>query len=154
MRSILAPAAALAAALTIVFFIAPPTVPSAFAQSAIEPRDFDTPVQEQRYRSLLGELRCTVCQNEPLESSNAELAAKLRDQVYAQIMEGRSDFEIRQYMRDRYGDFVLYDPPFAGHTLILWLGPIVLLLLGIVAGALMIRQRRRMLAQRAERADR
>ncbi|MDT8450069.1 MAG: cytochrome c-type biogenesis protein [Wenzhouxiangellaceae bacterium] len=152
MRSIPKPVAAVAV-LWISVFVALPAVPSAFAQSAIEPRDFDTTVQEQRYRSLLGELRCTVCQNEPLESSNAELAAKLRDQVYAQIIEGRSDTEIRQYMRDRYGDFVLYDPPFAAHTLILWLGPIALLLLGVVIGALMIRQRRRMLVRRAERTD-
>lgn len=115
------------------------------AESAIEPRSFNTEVQETRYRSLIGELRCTVCQNEPLESSNAPLAADLRQQVYLQIMDGRSDFEIRQYMRDRYGDFVLYNPPLAGHTLILWVGPIVLLVIGLVTGALMIRSRKRML---------
>lgn len=117
------------------------------AESAIEPRDFNTEVQETRYRALIGELRCTVCQNEPLESSNAPLAADLREQVYVQIMEGRSDFEIRQYMRDRYGDFVLYNPPLAGHTLILWVGPIVLLVIGLATGALMIRRRRKMLAE-------
>lgn len=116
--------------------------------SPIEPREFRTETQEDRYRHLLSELRCTVCQNEPIESSNAALAADLREQVYRQIMEGRSDFEIRQYMRDRYGDFVLYTPPFAGHTLILWLGPLVLLLTGLVIGAIMIRKRRRMLAER------
>lgn len=149
MRSIPTSGAALAAAIWIVFSILTLASPAVRAQSAIEPREFETPVQEQRYRALLGELRCTVCQNEALESSNADLAGDLRDQVYAQIMQGRSDFEIRQYMRDRYGDFVLYDPPFAGHTLILWLGPVVLLLLGIVTGALMIRQRRRMLVRKA-----
>ena len=117
------------------------------AESAIEPRNFNTEVQETRYRALIGELRCTVCQNEPLESSNAPLAADLREMVYVQIMDGRSDFEIRQYMRDRYGDFVLYNPPLAGHTLILWVGPIALLLIGLVTGAVMIRRRRRMLAE-------
>lgn len=122
------------------------------AQSAIEVRDFNTTVQETRYRELVRELRCTVCQNEPLESSNAPLAADLRQQVYEQIMAGRSDFEIRQYMRDRYGDFVLYDPPFAGHTLILWLGPIVLLLVALGAGAVLIRRRQQMLAERRTRA--
>jgi len=116
------------------------------AQSAIEPREFKTEVQEKRYRALIGELRCTVCQNEPLESSNAPLADDLREQVYNQIIEGRSDFEIRQYMRDRYGDFVLYNPPFAGHTVILYLGPPVLLLVGLVTGGVLIRRRRRMLA--------
>lgn len=120
------------------------------AESAIEPRSFNTEVQETRYRALIGELRCTVCQNEPLESSNAPLAADLRQQVYLQIMDGRSDFEIRQYMRDRYGDFVLYNPPLAGHTLILWAGPIVLLLIGLFTGALMIRRRRRMLAEQQQ----
>lgn len=120
------------------------------AQSAIEPREFNSELQQIRYRDLVRELRCTVCQNEPLESSNAPLAADLRQQVYDQIMAGRSDFEIRQYMRDRYGDFVLYDPPFAAHTMVLWLGPIGLLLIGLVAGALMIRQRRRMLAEKSQ----
>jgi len=120
------------------------------AESAIEPRFFRTEVQETRYRALIGEIRCTVCQNEPLESSNAPLAADLRDQVYLQIMDGRSDFEIRQYMRDRYGDFVLYTPPLAGRTLILWFGPIALLVIGLVTGAVMIRRRRRMLAEQKQ----
>lgn len=124
----------------------------AAAESAIEPRDFNSEVQETRYRALIGELRCTVCQNEPLESSNAPLAADLRQQVYEQIMDGRSDFEIRQYMRDRYGDFVLYNPPFAGHTIILWVGPVLLLLVGLGTGAVMIRRRRRMLAEQRGKA--
>ncbi|MBS3743394.1 MAG: cytochrome c-type biogenesis protein CcmH [Wenzhouxiangellaceae bacterium] len=124
---------------------------SAFAaaqDSAIEPRNFNSETQEKRYRALISELRCTVCQNEPIESSNAPLAADLREQVYNQLLEGRADFEIRQYMRDRYGDFVLYNPPFAGHTLILWVGPIILLLIGLITGGVMIRRRRRMLAER------
>lgn len=122
------------------------------SDSPIEPREFANETQEDRYRALISELRCTVCQNEPIESSNAPLAADLRQQVYQQIMQGRSDFEIRQYMRDRYGDFVLYNPPFAGHTLILWLGPVILLLIGLVTGALLIRRRRKMLAERRQRA--
>jgi len=122
--------------------------------SAIEPRDFNSEVQEKRYRALISELRCTVCQNEPIESSNAPLAADLRQQVYNQLMEGRSDFEIRQYMRDRYGDFVLYNPPLAGHTLLLWGGPVILLLIGLVTGGIMIHRRRRMLSQpRSKAAD-
>ncbi len=122
------------------------------SDSPIEPRDFANQTQEDRYRSLIGEVRCTVCQNEPIESSNAALAADLRQQVYQQIMDGRSDFEIRQYLRDRYGDFVLYNPPFAGHTLILWLGPVFLLLIGLITGAVLIRHRRRMLAERGKAA--
>ena len=116
-------------------------------QSAIEPRNFNTETQQKRYRALISELRCTVCQNEPIESSNASLAADLRQQVYDQIMTGRSDSQIRQYMRDRYGDFVLYNPPFAGRTLILWVGPIILLLIGLVTGGIMIHRRRKMLSE-------
>ncbi|MFU8878156.1 MAG: cytochrome c-type biogenesis protein CcmH [Wenzhouxiangellaceae bacterium] len=122
--------------------------PFVLAQSAIEPREFHSEVQEKRYRALIGELRCTVCQNEALESSNAPLAADLRQQVYDMLMDGRADFEIREYMRERYGDFVLYDPPFAGHTMILYLGPPALLLIGLITGGIMIRQRRRMLHKR------
>jgi len=83
--------------------------------------------------------------------SLADLAADLREQVYRQIMAGRSDTEIRQYMRDRYGDFVLYDPPFAGHTMILWLGPIALLLIALATGGYMIIRRRQMLAAERNR---
>lgn len=123
------------------------------SESPIEPRDFANQTQEDRYRSLIGEVRCTVCQNEPIESSNAALAADLRQQVYEQIIDGRSDFEIRSYLRDRYGDFVLYNPPFAGHTLLLWLGPIALLLIGLIIGAIMIRHRRKMLIEREQAAQ-
>jgi len=123
------------------------------SESPIEPRDFASQTQEDRYRSLIGEVRCTVCQNEPIESSNAALAADLREQVYQQIIDGRSDFEIRSYLRDRYGDFVLYNPPFAGHTLLLWLGPIVLLLIGLIIGGILIRHRRKMLMERSQAAQ-
>lgn len=140
------------AALAILAVLYTIDVPPAFAETAIEPREFDTAVQERRYRDLIAELRCTVCQNEPIESSNAELAADLREQVYQQIMSGQSDNQIRQYMRDRYGDFVLYDPPFAGHTLILWLGPVGLLLIALGTGGYMILRRRRMLEAERNRS--
>jgi len=117
------------------------------AQSAIEPREFSSEVERKRYRALIGELRCTVCQNEALESSGAPLAADLRDQVYRQIRAGRTDNDIRAYMRERYGDFVLYTPPLAAHTLVLWIGPIALLLVGLATAAVLIRRRRRMLEQ-------
>lgn len=141
--------------MVVVLALACTTAPAQTTRSTspIEPREFRTETQEDRYRALLSELRCTVCQNEPIESSNAALAADLREQVYRQIMEGRSDFEIRSYMRDRYGDFVLYTPPFAGHTMILWLGPLVLLVIGLLVGAVMIRKRRKMLAERRKQRD-
>jgi len=137
--------------IVLIAVLSPVLAPQAAAETAIEPRDFATELQEKRYRHLIGELRCTVCQNEPIESSSADLAADLREQVYRQIMAGRSDTEIRQYMRDRYGDFVLYDPPFAGHTMILWLGPIALLLIALATGGYMIIRRRQMLAAERNR---
>ncbi len=87
---------------------------------------------EARYRAMLEELRCLVCQNQSLADSSAELAGDLRDQVRDQIEAGRSDAEIRSYMTARYGDFVLYRPPLKRSTWALWLGPFALLLLGLV----------------------
>lgn len=118
---------------------------SASGQNPIQPLDFSSDTERQRYHSLIGELRCTVCQNEALASSDAPLAADLRQSVYRQIRAGRSDGEIRQFMRDRYGDFVLYNPPMAGHTLLLWGGPPLLLVIGMIASFFIIRRRRRML---------
>lgn len=87
--------------------------------------------QDARYRALTQELRCLVCQNQNIADSNAPLAADLRDQVRAQIVAGRTDAEITRYLTDRYGDFVLYRPPFRRITLLLWLGPALLVLLAL-----------------------
>ncbi|TXH03496.1 MAG: cytochrome c-type biogenesis protein CcmH [Nevskiaceae bacterium] len=87
--------------------------------------------QESRYRALTQELRCLVCQNQNIADSNAPLAADLRNQVQAQIVAGRTDAEITRYLTDRYGDFVLYRPPFKAVTLLLWLGPALLVLLAL-----------------------
>ena len=85
---------------------------------------------EQRLKELGEELRCLVCQNQTIADSNAPLALDLRNQIRAQIAQGRSDDQIRAYMVDRYGDFVLYKPPFKATTLVLWLGPLLLLVVG------------------------
>ena len=82
---------------------------------------------ETRLRALAAELRCPVCQNQSLADSDAELAADLRATIHQQIDAGRSDAEIRRFMVERYGHFVLYDPPFEPHTVPLWAGPFVLL---------------------------
>jgi len=89
-----------------------------------------SPEQRARYHRLAEELRCLVCQNQTLADSNAELAADLRHQVENQILAGRSDDEIKAYLVQRYGDFVLYRPPMKSSTWLLWLGPFALLLLG------------------------
>lgn len=85
-----------------------------------------------RYQNLINELRCLVCQNQSISESNAPLAVDLREQVAQQLAAGRSDREIRGYLTDRYGDFVLYKPPLAARTLLLWAGPALLLVLGLV----------------------
>jgi cytochrome c-type biogenesis protein CcmH len=85
---------------------------------------------EQRLKDLAEELRCLVCQNQTIADSNAPLALDLRNQIRTQIGQGRSDEQIRDYMVERYGDFVLYKPPFKTSTLVLWLGPLLLLVAG------------------------
>ena len=98
------------------------SVACVFAQS-----DGLNPQQAERYQALVTELRCLVCQNQSIADSNAPLAADLREQVRSQILAGRSDTEIHDYVTERYGDFVLYRPPFKPSTWLLWLGPFVLL---------------------------
>lgn len=104
-------------------------------------------VGKVRLKALSEELRCLVCQNQTLADSNAELAIDLRNQVHEQIAAGRSDGQIRDYMVERYGDFVLYKPPVQGNTALLWGAPFGLLAIGGIAWALV--QRRSRLAARA-----
>ena len=102
----------------------------AFGQAA-EVANAD-PRVEERLRVLAEELRCLVCQNQTIADSNAPLALDLRNQIRQQIAQGRSDAQIRDYMVERYGDFVLYRPPLRASTALLWAGPFVLLAVGIV----------------------
>ncbi len=91
------------------------------------------PGAEKRLQHLSEELRCLVCQNQTIADSNAELAQDLRREIRGMIGDGKSDKEIIDFMVVRYGDFVLYRPPVKGITLLLWGGPLALMLLGIVA---------------------
>ena len=100
------------------------------------------PQQTERYRALISELRCLVCQNQSIADSDAPLAADLRAQVQTQLAAGRSDAEIQRYLTDRYGDFVLYRPPFKPSTWLLWAGPFALLLLAIGVAVRFARSRR------------
>ena len=110
---------------------------------SLAPRaDSPSPETEQRIRQLEEKLRCLVCQNQSLADSNAELAGDLRLQVREQVKAGRSDQEITDYMVQRYGDFVLYEPPFKASTALLWIGPFVLLA-GAIAALIAILRRRR-----------
>ena len=108
------------------------SIPEAVAQSTFEPRRFDSPAQEQSYRTLIDELRCLVCQNQNLADSNADLASDLRDEIHRMLRDGRSEAEIVDFMVDRYGEFVLYRPPMRPATIALWIGPFVLAILALV----------------------
>ncbi|MEM7017895.1 MAG: cytochrome c-type biogenesis protein [Pseudomonadota bacterium] len=92
--------------------------------------DFDSPEQEARYKTLLKELRCVLCQNQSLADSNAEIAQSLRDQVREMLDDGKTDQEIIDFLVSRYGDFVLYNPPLQSNTYLLWLAPFLLILVG------------------------
>ena len=102
----------------------------------------DDPVLERRVQALSAELRCLVCQNQSLADSNADLAVDLRNQVRALIKAGKSDAEIKTWLTERYGDFVLYRPPVKSSTWLLWFGPFLLLVVA-VTGLLVYLARRR-----------
>ncbi|MEB8432478.1 cytochrome c-type biogenesis protein CcmH [Cocleimonas sp. KMM 6892] len=103
---------------------------SAFAVQ-IEFHQFENKAQEQLYLNLIAELRCVKCQNQNLAESNAELAKDMRDKTYEMIKQGKTREDVVNYMTARYGDFVLYKPPFKSKTLLLWIGPPVFLILSL-----------------------
>jgi cytochrome c-type biogenesis protein CcmH len=88
---------------------------------------------DARTMALAGELRCLVCQNQSLADSHAPLALDLRDQIHQQLAQGRSEKQVVEFMVQRYGDFVLYEPPLNASTALLWFGPVLLLAAGIAA---------------------
>ncbi len=106
-------------------------LPFAVGAQTAQPMPGDS-VANKRAVHLSEQLRCLVCQNQTIADSNAELAVDLRRQIREQIAQGRSDGQIVDFMVERYGDFVLYRPPLKVTTLLLWFGPPVLLLLGII----------------------
>ncbi len=92
--------------------------------------EFDDPAKTQNFRAIIEEMRCLVCQNESLAGSNAELAVDLRNEIYDMMQAGKTKDDIIRFMVDRYGDFVLYDPPMKPSTYPLWFGPLFLFLIG------------------------
>ena len=115
---------------------------TAFAREAL-PEAAD-PALEARMVRVTSELRCLVCQNQTIADSHADLAVDLRRQVREQLQAGRTDAEIIDYMTARYGDFVLYRPPFKPTTVLLWLGPALMLGGGLLALAIVLRRRARL----------
>ncbi len=100
---------------------------SAAASAVIESHEFADEQLRARYQQLSAELRCPKCQNQNIADSNAPIAHDLREQLYAQLHEGRSDEEIVDYMVQRYGEFVMYRPRWSKVTMVLWLAPVILL---------------------------
>jgi len=124
---------------------------SAIAQPATDPTplQFQSPVEEQRFHDLVAELRCVMCQNQSLAESNAQIAVDLRREVLELMRQGKDNREIKQFLVERYGEFVLYRPQVESKTWLLWFGPALVLLAGglVVVGA--VRKRRQPTASTA-----
>ncbi len=114
---------------------------TSLSYAEIEHHDFQSLEQEQSYQTLISELRCLVCQNQTIADSNAALAKDLRRQVYEMLQQGQSQQQIADFMTERYGDFVLYNPNFNLKTGLLWLGPALFLLIGLIAVLLFARKK-------------
>ena len=104
----------------------------ASASSVVDGFDFDDPALEARYRTLIAELRCPKCLNVNIAGSDAPIASDLRRAVRRMLEEGRTDEEILTHLKDRYGDFILYDPPLSPATVLLWATPAILICIGVV----------------------
>ena len=111
--------------------------------AGLEKFDFTGNVDEDRFKELIAEIRCLVCQNQSLADSDADLAHDLRKEVYDLMQSGQDDTQIVDFMVARYGDFVLYNPPVKPSTYLLWYGPFVLLAIGILFLIKTVRQRTR-----------
>ena len=105
---------------------------------------FDDAALQARYENLTRQLRCLVCQNETIADSNATLAGDLRRELREQLAAGATDERVLKFMTDRYGAFVLYKPPMEPRTWVLWFGPAVLLLIGVLVVVTIIRKRAQM----------
>ena len=121
--------------------------------AAVEVKQFKKPEHEQRYKKLINELRCVVCQNQNIADSNAELAKDLRKQVFKMIKAEKSDDEILEFMVTRYGDFVLYRPEFNSMTFLLWVGPFIIFIIGLTILVSFIRQRKTVVATELSNKD-
>ena len=96
---------------------------------------------ESHMLQITSDLRCLVCQNQSIADSHSALATDLRQQVREMLQQGKSDTDIRTYMTQRYGEFVLYNPPFKASTLVLWMGPAFILFIGLLGLFVYLRQR-------------
>ena len=105
--------------------------------------DFDDPVLQARYRAIINETRCLVCQNQTIADSNAGLAVDLRREIRSMLEAGASDQQVIDFLVARYGDFVLYRPPLKNTTWLLWASPVLFLLTGLtILGVTLLRRSR------------
>jgi cytochrome c-type biogenesis protein CcmH len=124
----------------------------AVAQAKVAPNTSADPALEARMMVIAEELRCLVCQNETIAASHADLAIDLKNQIRLKLTQGQSQQQILDFMVERYGDFVLYRPPLKTTTVLLWLGPFVLLVIAALMLVINVR-RRRLAAQPAALSD-
>jgi len=115
---------------------------SAAALAVADVREFENEQQRERYQRFIEELRCPNCQSQNIAGSNSDVAEDLRDEVYRLIMEGKSDEEIIDFMVTRYGDYILYRPQFKSSTYALWLGPVIILLIGAAVAVVIVLKRK------------
>lgn len=108
------------------FSVTPPP-----AYGILPEEQLTNPADEARARALANELRCLTCQNQTVDDSNSDFAITIRSIIREQITNGKSDDDILNYLRQRYGDYILFSPPFNRLTMVLWLAPVILLLLGL-----------------------
>jgi len=99
------------------------------------------PILEKRVKAISLELRCLVCQNQTIADSNAGLAVDLKNQVREMLQKGMGEDEIKDFMVERYGDFVLYNPPMKGTTMVLWVGPLIMLMIALAVAVRIVRRR-------------
>jgi cytochrome c-type biogenesis protein CcmH len=109
----------------------------------VDTHQFDNQAQAMRFHNLILEMRCPKCQNQDLADSDAPIAKDLRNEIAVLISQNKSDADIKNYMVSRYGEFILYKPQFSGYTLIVWLAPIILLLVGLGVVRYIVRSHRK-----------
>lgn len=106
------------------------TIISAYSLAATDIFEFNNPQQEQQFHEISQQLRCPQCQNNSIADSNAQISVDMRNKVYELLQQGKNKQQIIDYMIERYGNFVSYNPPLNPATIILWSAPIILLLIG------------------------
>ncbi|MFT4180279.1 MAG: cytochrome c-type biogenesis protein CcmH [Thermomonas sp.] len=127
---------------TLLWLAVLPAFAQAGQQADAAPLQFRDAAEEARFHALAAQLRCVMCQNQSLADSNALIALQLRREVLGLMREGRSDAQVKEHLVQRYGEFVLYKPKLEAATVLLWLGPALLLLVGAGVVVAIVRRRK------------